>query len=263
MRSKIPSSTGLVHRGPPIAMCVAVAIGIILAMTGSAYALSTADLPLGSIPRYHPDPDDILKLWDREFFVYTGAALPAAWTLQDSLSVDFHNGVMYGTLDSQVWQHTDGHTLFAYQLDNTGDQFIANPCEMRTGNIDGFAAGWEFQDVGLLDYNGDVNFDDGDVLKMEHSLDTMGTEQFAFFFETTNREFGVTEEWLLPGETSTWFYFETDATAWQTGIASVQNGGSSASAIPVLVPAPEPVTVLGVLIGIGTLGGYIRRRRIG
>jgi len=260
MRSKKPSSSGLVYRGPPIAAFAVIAIGLVLAMTVSAQALSTADLPLGSPPRYHPD--STLNLWPREFYVYTGAALPVEWTMQDSLSSDFHNGRMYGTLTSQVWQHTDGHTLFAYQLANTGGQHSPDPCEMRTGNINGFGAGWELLDVGLLDYGGDEDFDHGDVLKMEHSLDTLGHEQFAFFFEADSQQFLPVEEWLLPGEIATWFYFETNAPAWTQGIASVQNGGSSVAAIPVLVPAPEPVTVFGVLLGIGTLGGYIRKRRM-
>ena len=260
MRSKKPFSSGLVYRGLPIAAFATIGIGLVLAMSVSAQALSTADLPLGSDPRYHPDPS--LNLWDREFYVHTGAALPAAWAMQDSLSWDFHSEKMYGTLTSQVWQHTDGHTLFAYQLANTGDQHSTDPCEMRTGNINGFAPGWEFLDVGLLDYGGDENFDDGDVLKMEHSLDTMGHEQFAFFFEADDEQYVPVEEWLLPGEIATWFYFETNAPAWTRGIASVENGGSSVAAIPVLVPAPEPVTVFGVLLGIGTLGGYIRKRRM-
>ncbi len=266
MRSKKLSLGGLVYRGPPIAMVAAIAIGLVLAMCGSAHALGAKDLPLGSIPRYHPDPDDILKMWPRDFYVYTGAALPAEWTLEESLSVDFNsgNGKMWGTMTSQVWQHTDEHTLFAYQLDNTGDEHVPPPipCEMRTGDISGFAPGWEFLDVGILDYNGDVNFDDGDVLKMEHYL-LGGQEQFGFSFETVNRDFEFIEEWLLPGETSSWFYVETNAGAWQRGFAGIQNGGSSVSDIPVLVPAPEPVTLLGMLLGIGTLAGYVRKRRIG
>ena len=267
MRSKKPSLGGLVYRGPPIAMVAAIAIGLVLAMCGSAHALGAKDLPLGSSPRYHPD--DILNMWPRDFYVYTGAALPAEWALEASLSVDFMNGKMWGTMTSQVWQHTDEHTLFAYQLDNTGDEHVPPPipCEMRTGDIMmGFAPGLEFLDVGILDYNGDVNFDDGDVLKMEHySLDPGGQEQFAFSFEAENSDGGFTEEWLLPGETSSWFYIETNAEAWQRGLAGIQNGGSSVSNIPVLVPAPvpEPVTLLGMLLGIGTLAGYVRRRRTG
>ncbi|MBE3133115.1 MAG: PEP-CTERM sorting domain-containing protein, partial [Acidobacteria bacterium] len=51
---------------------------------------------------------------------------------------------------------------------------------------------------------------------------------------------------------------------------TVQDGGSSTYRIRVLVPAeglggfvPEPVTVAGLAFGVASLGGYLRRRRVG
>ncbi len=253
-------------------VAVLLAAGLMLTLAATAHALSgsAATLPLapGTDIRYHPDPN--LNLFANKFNVYAGASLPADYTLQDTLVSGFMDHLMWGTMTTQVWQDTsptgDGRLLFAYQIDNTGDEHAANAVSMRTGNVTGFGSGVTFLDCGILDYNGDVAFDQGDVLVLTHAV-TQGTEQFGFVFETENIYGADVQKWLRPGQTSSWFYFEADTTEWCRGTATVQDGGSSADEIPVLVPKglgapiPEPVTLLGILAGIGTLGGYARRRR--
>jgi len=244
------------------------AAAAILTLVAPAHALSGSakDLTVTTNPRYHPD--DALNLFARDFNVYTGATMPAGWASVDTLSVDFTDHLMWGTMTSQVWQYTDGHLLFAYQVQNTGDQYLSpGAVVMRTGNVSCFDPGWQFQDCGILDFGGDEAFDQGDVLKLTLTADSGGKEQFGFVFETLDRTGTLVTKWLAPGQTSSWFYFETNATNWQLGQATIQDGGSSADDIQVLVPdrdlgfIPEPVTLLGLAIGVAYLGGYLRRRR--
>ena len=259
------------------AMAVILAAGLILTLAATAHALvvPAAELPLdpqgpsytGKDIRYHPDTS--LNLFANTFNVYTGGSMPADYTLEASLASGFTDNVMWGTMTTQVWQNTtDGTLLFAYQIENTGDHHSGDAVSMKTGNVTGFESGLEFLDCGILDFDtvadeedGDVAFDQGDVLVLTHAV-TQGTEQFGFVFETENNVGADVEKWLEPGETSSWFYFETYATEWGEGKATVQDSGSSADDIPVLVPQPipEPVTLLGVLAGVGALGGYARRR---
>ena len=97
--------------------------------------------------------------------------------------------------------------------------------------------------------NGGDDFADGDVLHLERFA-----EEVLFHFEAQG-----TQELLLPGESSAWFYVETDATDYTGGLATVQDSGSSAGGIPVLVPLPEPAT-LG-LVGLGGMGLLLWRKR--
>ena len=270
----------------PASVCRVVAVllaaGLMLTLATTAHALvdPAATLPLapGIDTRYHPDTSVTNPLFPK-FNVYTGASMPANYTLKASLASGFTDNLMWGTMTSQVWQDMDptgdGRLLFAYQIQNTGNLHALDAVSMRTGNVTGFGSGVQFLDCGILDFgrfvdedgdgeeewdDGDVDFDQGDVLSVTHDADSGGTEQFGFSFETeVNR-------WLKPGETSSWFYFEADTPEWCRGIATVQDGGSSADEIPVLVPKglgapiPEPVTLLAVLAGVGAIGRYARRR---
>lgn len=237
-------------------LAVAAAVGLLLASAVPAMALSVlvspaADLPAGQ-NRIHPDAT--LGLLGSSFNVYLGAAMPAAWVSMKSLTTPFSNQQVAGTFYSEVYRHsTDGHTLFTYKIHNTGST------EIRSGNIAGFASGWEFLDSGILDIGGDVAFNPGDVLKLHRPEN--GT-QLNFAFEAMDSSFATVEKLLAPTETSSWFYAVTDAPSWTIGQATVQNTGSSASPVAVLVPVPEPLTVLGVFMGVVGVGSYVRRRRL-
>jgi len=255
----------------PASVCRAVAVilaaGLMLALATTAHALVVPAAPLPLAPsidtRYHPDTS--LNLFANTFNVYTGASMPANYTSKVSLPSDFTSTstLMSGRMTSEVWQNTsNGNLLFAYQISNTGTVV------MRTGNVTGFGSGVEFLDCGILHFghpDGDVAFDQGDVLVLTHAV-TQGTEQFGFFFETEDFDGAEVDRWLEPSQTSSWFYFEADTPEWCRGIATVQDGGSSADEIPVLVPKglgapiPEPVTLLAVLAGVGAIGRYARRR---
>ena len=249
MKLKKPFVPGRCYCGPLICAFAAV---LLLMPTAPAQALSVlvtpgADLPAGTT-RVHPD--DALLLTGSAFNVFRGSGL-TGWTLADTLSTDFSNQQVAGTFYSAVYTHSDGHTLFTYQIHNSGTTPI------RSGNIAGFASGWEFLDSGVLHFGaGSDGYVTGDVLTLGRPANG---EQLDFMFQGWNGS-GWTERLLAVGGTSTLFYAVTDAPSWQVGQATVQDTGSSASPVAVLVPFPEPVTLAGLVLGIGCLGRYVRKR---
>jgi len=256
VKLKKPSLPGRWYCGPPI--CALAAVALLLMMSGPALATSVlvspgADLPAGQT-RIHPDTS-LGLLGTYEFNVFTDDSLPSEWIFGDSLASAFSNVSVAGTLYSEVYTHsTDGHTLFMYQLANTGIE------PLRSGNIAGFSAGWQWLDCGIIHLDGDEDFVQGDVLTLARPGGG-GTPQFAFSFQTSSASGPMIYDYVLTsGQTSSWFYAVTDAPSWQVGPATVQDGGSSFSPIPALIPVPEPVTLAGLMLGVGCLGRYVRKR---
>ncbi|MBL7134833.1 MAG: PEP-CTERM sorting domain-containing protein [Phycisphaerae bacterium] len=208
-----------------------------------------ADL-LGGAARRHPDPN--LPLVGAAFNVYTATDMPPAWTLLDAMSGVPGMGTMDVIVYSQVWEHDDGHLLFAYQIENN------STAPVRSGNIAGFdAMAFAIIDCGVFDLAGTEAFDEGDVLQL--SRPTGGNPQLAFAFKAPNNEGQMVERLLAPGETSSWFYAETDALDFVTGPSTVMDGGQSADMMEVFVPAPEPATT--GLLAAGMAAMLLRRRR--
>jgi len=224
---------------------------------GLAPAAALANTPLVSPAapiatsdwRCHPDPS--LNLMGAGFNVFTDAAMPADWSLLASLAGTPGMGTMFVTINSQVWQHADGHLLFAYQVVN------GNDAKVRRGNVVGHGSEFSVIDSGILDYGGDLAYDAGDILWLARTDGT--APQLAFAFEGVNGNYQIVERLLEKGQTSSWFYVETDATVYSTAGATVQDSGRSGDRIPVLVPAPEPATVL--LLAAGAVTALVLRRR--
>jgi len=239
-------------------LIVLITLVIVLTFSAQAPALSVLVSPGAGLSagtsRVHPDTN--LNLLGSNFNVYTGNSLPSAWVLQASLTSPFHNNYVGGTFYSEVYKHsTEGHTLFRYRISNSGTT------DIRSGNIAGFNAGWQILDSGIIDLGGDVSFDQGDVLKLKRPA--IGT-QLDFAFEATKNQppdYPTEERLLAVGQTSSWFYMVTDAPSWMIGQATVQDSGSSASPVSVLIPVPEPLTILTVFASIAGLTGYVYRKR--
>ncbi len=225
---------------------------IAVASVGSAAIVGPGADILPSGLRTHPD--GAKDLIGEHFNVFVGASLPDEWTMVDSLSTDYANVDMIGSFGSAVYRSDiDSRLLFAYQIENTG------PVPVRIGNIAGFDPQHvAIHDSGILDFAGDVAFDPGDVLQLSRSV--AGVAQLGFSFEALNGQFMMAEAVLLQGQTSSWFYVETDAKDYELSTAAVLNAASAADAIDVLVPAavPEPAT-LGLLAICGWCG-LLRRR---
>lgn len=195
-------------------------------------------------------PGGTVALGGPKFSVYTGPGLAGeGWTLVDTLDTGFNSGIDFaGIFRSAVWESdVNGNLLFAYQIANTGAG--AAPRSIRVGNIVDYAAPVLGADCGVLHDNGSSDYASGDVLVLERYI---GELSFAF-------EAQGTQHLLPPGDTSAWFYIETDVTAYTDGLATVQDSGKSAGEIAVLVPVPEPATL--ALLAAGAAGVVLRRRR--
>lgn len=221
-------------------------------VAGSTLVSPGADL-VGGAQRVHPD--STLDLGGDKFNVFTGATLPGdTWSFVVSHTGTPIEGTMVVAMYSQVWRHTDGHLLFTYQLENKA----ACTALARKGNIKGYPSVCGIIDAGILDYGGDEAYDTGDILMLYRP--NSGGDQLAFQFEALDSQYQTKVERLLaPGQTSTWFYVETEATDYTCGPTTIMDSGESAHGMQVLVPIPEPATMMLIGLGLGAL--LIRRRR--
>ena len=238
---------------------VAVAAMVMAAVLGpspaTAETIVAAGAPLpGATPiRVHPDAS-LSLLVPSTFSVYSGATMPPEYESLATLAGTPTGGTMDVVIYSVVWRHDDGHLLFAYQVENN------STTDVRRANLVGYEPEiCDILDCGVLDLGGDAAFDAGEILQLQVS--NGDRNQLAFVFEAMDDEGGMFSRLVQPGQTSQWFYAETDATDYTTSYATVQDSGRSADGIGVLVPAPEPATL--ALMGAGLLLMRLVRRRPG
>lgn len=221
----------------------------VLVLSGTSFGLGggTAALPLGGVT------------------VNPGVGFGTPYTVAGSLAgftqvgpdlatsfVSAPSGALTGTVLSQVWQDNgDGHLLFLYQV--SADAGLPSNEYIRSVRITGFGDQWAVVDSGVI-RPGPVGFVLGDAVYL--SREPAGQNKINADFNSI--VFPPPRD-ITSGNTSTAWYYETNATAYQIGEMSVQNG-EVAGGIPVYVPAPEPVTLIGSLLGLGSVVGYIRRR---
>ena len=214
---------------------------------GNPLILPEADLPAGG---YRAHPDGELSLAGDKFNIFIETAMPDEWTLEASHIGTPGMGTMDVIMYSQVWRHDDGHLLFAYKVENNSSSCV------RLGNIGGYgAAVCDITDSGILHFGGNATFVQGDILELSRSSIE---SQLAFAFEAIDTSGETIEKLLLPGETSQWFYIETDAVKYGYGLSSVIDGGASADMMEVLIPIPEPATI--ALLTIGVIGVIMCRK---
>ena len=247
---RVKSAAGLVA-----AMLALSALLGATAMAATPLVGSGAPLPENTT-RIHPDPALALA-FGSPFSVYTGTDMPIDWTLWDqAVSVPQADGSpMDVTIYSQVWEHTDGHYLFAYKVQNNGTIAV------RNGNITGYELSTgDVIDSGVLDIDpsgGDTTYDAYDVLRLARQ--DGGAPQLAFYFWGQDSGRHSVEKLLPGGQSSNWFYAETTATTYGYNDATVLGSGTTKNLSHVLTPTPEPATL--ALVGTGALVALIRRRR--
>lgn len=213
---------------------------------------------MDTVSRYHPG-DEPAWSWPAipasyRFTVHTAGDLASnGYSLLAAKTDSFGTAgeIAIGAISSEVWkQTTSGNLLFRYRVFNDGTSSISY------GNIAAFGPETAVVDCGILDVGGDVAFDQGDILQLGRSRVDPSDPQLEFGFNAL-----TTFKTLQPGQTSQWFYAETESPSYTDGFATLQFGGDAADMLDVYVPIPEPATVglLG-LGGVWLLGRKVRRR---
>lgn len=255
------------------AVCVGlVACTLLLLPVQEAWALGGSNKGLSpGAYRDHPDPT-LIGSGPTFFNVYMGIwPDPANWVLQNNIVGTFDSGpgpkIVKGSIESWAYQSTaDNHILFLYQI--TMDPASESHGE---GNLGKYPANCGVRDSGV--FGNDTNaFNSNDVLRLTRDINGNPLAPYDIKWEFA---FGVNNNKLLGGTTSSVFYIDTNWDSWALGGATFQNSQVSAFTNPneqqfVLVPdpagttldpIPEPMTMMAVMMGIGGLAGYVKKRR--
>ena len=233
--------------GPP-----AHAIGIYHASLGTGVTLveppqTNPKRPAFSIFTYVDSQDDSRQVALNGIGFYQDD--PAKQTMESAFAGQDFTGV----LTSEVWQYRgvdgegDGHLLFLYQVENTTVGGRPGWDEFSTVSV--FGGHWGshvITDAGMILPTPPAD----DAIENLSKISRLGADVLA----------GSLEDPVCPGESSAWFYFETDAKNFAFGEGQVTGLTHSVSDIPTFAPAPEPITALALASGLIGLGGYIRRR---
>jgi len=240
----------------------AIALAAFCCFTGQAQALSTgtAALDAGGVLTH---PAAALPGLDNfSIFTYDGAsyedALAASgFVLERRIASAFTSGThdgFAGTFHSEAWRHVglngndgDRHILFLYRIENHSAGAIH---DFLSGSIaGGHWATTAITDAGIIHYepNGPA-FVAGDPVLLNR-------------LTPTAPGFDLFPPMLQAGESSSWFYFDTNAKGFGIGDGTVRGIVGAQDGIDVLVPMPEPATMVCVFGAAAALGGYIRKRR--
>jgi hypothetical protein len=156
--------------------------------------------------------------------------------------------VIRGTFISSVWESPSGLT-FVYQItqgNGANTAILTSTIGQFMDQWTIFAVGAEFAEVGAGPHV--ASTEDARPQKYERPLNG-------------NRiDITFTPQAIGLHSASYWMWFQTNATAWGDGFASVEDGGASAGNLSILVPIPLPTAGLMGLAGLGLIGGYRRRR---
>ncbi len=263
-------------------LCLAAGLIALLLATGPAFGLGvgTASLPGGPpYSRIHPDTTFTFTSFAhspaRDLSIYTGPSIAAdGWTMIAAMDKPYFGdnpvtgNYIQGTYRSEVWRNnTTNYLLFAYHLRAAGNVPIA------TGTIAGYqydagspADSVNIVDAGILHLNGPATFLDDDPLRIQRNTPSGSSNPALALFFVQN-PYTLTQGYgLRPGYPAD-FYFQTESTSYSLSVATLQDSGISAGDIPVFVPGgfgqavPEPLSMLGVALGLGGLAGYVRRRK--
>lgn len=162
-------------------------------------------------------------------------------------------GVPGGVAGATLWlTGTSTSGFFPGTLDPTASFLsVFNPGGLLPGGITGSSSAW--LSVGPVDADGDGAVDDVGVMNSLFdtnfflATDGSGTQaDLSFQITTRGNNVSNTPGGGIPPKPPTFDWTVTTESGTVTGVT-----------------VPEPITMLGLLLGVGSLGGYIRRRRQG
>ena len=243
------------------------ALGLILAMSGIAGATSVATFVFDPVDFFNYNPVSDGFSTDGGMFKLTGTwgdtgTMYRSWDSGQRATVDnFADGLstVEGICQFNIWlaDHSNAPLW--------GETLVSSGTVMPTGTA---PVGWTASVGGNPWPDGDnglwlVNWSTDDPTKYIRPGNSVGDFGFSFLPTTS----------VVPGENYTiWFggvnYGADDAALvfdeFEDGFDSqfVATYGTGFEATLSLSPVPEPITMLGLFMGIGGLAGYIRKRRM-
>ena len=240
----------------------AIALAALCCFTGQALALSTGSAALndGGVlahPAMGMPGLDSFSIFTYDGASYEDALVESGFALERRIEAPFtsetHDGFA-GTFHSEAWRHVgthdvegDGHILFLYRIENHSASAIH---DFLSGSIAG--GHWDtttIVDAGIIHYE-----PNGPAF-------VAGDPTFLNRLTASAPGFDLYPPMLAAGESSSWIYFDTNAKGFGFGNGTVRGIVGAQDGIDVLVPMPEPATMVCVFGAAAALGGYIRKRR--
>jgi len=243
------------------------AVGVVAVLSCAALANTPAPLPAGtSLYDAALGFPPVLPTYDTVFPVGLTKLYSVAEPIEVTKVGD--NGIkMVGTVTSTIWKNALGQYTFEYQFNETGSS------QIETASFD--SAAWV--GVTITDAGSDGT---GHSVRASGSSLTWTNGDPAYI----SRNSGTSAPYIswsmlstygtyLIGGTNTGLsadiWFSTTATGWQWSDTSLQDSSATGEAVllaPGITPndfppsVPEPLTMAGVLLGIGALGRYWSRK---
>lgn len=212
-------------------------------------AVASADVSLGEV-RVNPDSG----LAGTQF-THGAVNVVTAYNTQVAQVQYAVTGGFTGTVTSTVWMNNAGELAFDYKLEITTIPTPPQVSPARSATIGGDWMPFKVYDVGAAG-NGSSTGDwtDGDPVLLGR-LGASGFGSPAVYWANSLVSKGT---FLYAGDSSSNFWFTTDATSYTTSTFGVLDGGRTGDSFA-LVPVPAPGALLLGAAGLA-LAGWIKRR---
>jgi hypothetical protein len=267
VKLKIPSLTGRFSRGPPIAALLALAAAMVLATGPPARATSLGQLDLRYAGTDFYLNGHVHLDGSTTYMVVTGKYI---------LQVDPDPTTYWGQGEKVVEQASTDHLIDTFCGDieqsalgafTTYDVYHPEHAPIGAGNSPmGIEKAWDLRR--LFDQHwGDVASDSGAAAFQASTWEIIYEDTDTYTYDVTAGDFWMEKmawdpDWLTTA--NTWLAgLGTDKP--DVGLRVLANEDYQDYALVVTDlpadPIPEPLTLTGMLLGVGCLGGYLRRRR--
>ncbi len=270
MKIKIPSLTGRFSRGPPIAALVALAAAMVLATGPPARATSLGQLDLRYAGTDFYLNGHVTLDGSTTYMIVTGKYI---------LEVDPDPLTYWGQGEDVVLQASNDHLLDTFCADvnqssygdfTTYDVYHPEYAPIGADNSPmGIEKAWDLRRL-FNQHWADVASDSGAAAFQAATWEIIYEDTDTYGYDLTDSDSRLWMEkmawdpdWLTTA--NTWLGGLGTEHPMDVGLRVLANEDYQDYALVVLGlpadPIPEPVTLAGMLLGVGCLGGYLRRRR--